>query len=184
MGSARHNRSEPADYLEGNRYRLHDSFGMAIGWPVKASTTGPGAASGGPVYDTVVIVAPYDDVTSKERCLGVSDDQILPRGAAGSVERTTYDALYKSMGEWRQGRREVAIVVHGVREMINKKSGWVGYNNDPVAPYPGGFVPLETGMTYLGRIKKGPIVYNVRGPIIIDPLHTHNNSEGWLDNGP
>jgi hypothetical protein len=183
MGSPRHNRSEAADYLKGNRYRLHDSHYINIGDPLKYTATGPGAYSGGPVYDTIVIVAPYDDTTSKERCLGVSDDQIPIRGALGTAERTLYDALYKSTNDWRQGRREVAIVVHGVRDMVNKYSGWV-YDNQPLAPYPRGFVPWITGMTYLGKVKNGPIDWSKKGPVMIDPVHRYDAGEGWLDNGP
>lgn len=185
MGSPRHNRSEAADYLKGNRYRLHDSHYINFGDPLKYTASGPGAYSGGPVYDTIIIVAPYDDVTSKERCIGVSDSQIPSRGGAvGSATRAIYDALYKSQNEWRHGMREVAIVVHGVREMVNKKSAVTVYDSQPLAPYPRGFVPRETGMTYLGYVKNGPIEYTKKGPVVIEPIHTIDNLEGWLDNGP
>jgi len=183
--STRHNRQDPADYLKGHKTRLHDSFSTFFGDPLKYTGTGPGAAVGGPPYDSIIIVAPYNDTASKQRCLGVSDSQIPTRGGlVGSIGRAAYDLIYKSMGEWRQGQREIAVVVHGVRDMINKKSGSIVYDNDEVAPYPGGFVPRTSTMTYLGRVKSGPIAYNVRGPIIIEPLHVNNNGEGWLDNGP
>jgi len=186
--SARHNRQDPADYLKGHKTRLHDSFATFFGDPLKYTGTGPGAASGGPAYDSVLVVAPYDDTSSRQRCLGVSDSQILSRGGAyGSEGRATYDALYKSQNEWRHGDRSVAIVVHGVRDMINKGTGTIAYDNDEVAPYPGGFIvrPRDraSAMTYLGRVKSGPIAFLGRGPIIIEPRHDINDEEGWLDNG-
>jgi hypothetical protein len=178
-----HNRQDPADFLKGARYILADDEGIAIGWPVKASGSGSKGAVGGPPHDVYVSCGAYDDEDGLERCLGVSDDQILPRGAPGSDARKVADALFKSQNEWRHGRRDLSIVVHGVRDMVNRRSGSVMYDNDPVAPAPGGFQPFEAGMSYLGRVKKGPVGYLQRAPIIIEPTHFFNGGDGWDDDG-
>jgi hypothetical protein len=175
MGSIRHNRQDAADYLKGGLYKLDPTDAIFIGEPVKYSGTSSGGAVNGPVYDKIIIVRGYSDTASKERCLGVSDDQI--------PVKTGNEALHKSQHEWRQGRREVGIVVGGVRDMINKTSGYEALDNDIVAPYPGGFVRWVTGMTVLGKVKKGPITWNDRGPIVIENRHV-SNDEGWNDNGP
>ena len=52
--------------------------------------------------------------------------------------------------------------------MINKATGYLAFNNDVVAPYPGGFQPWFPGMCSLGKVKQGPIAFNGKGLIMID----------------
>ena len=167
--SIRMNRQNWTDIIESGKYIVDETDSVFIGQPLryKGSTSGSGA----PAYTKYMRVQGYTDTTSVERCLGVSEDQIiLGSGAAFQALRNL---------EWRWIRRDVAVCLHGDREMINMESGYDAAPNDLVAPYPGGFVAYQTGMCILGKVKSGPIAFAQRGMIAIDVQYYNATAAHW-----
>jgi len=157
MGAPYINRQNWTDVIESGKYIVPKDKSLFIGEPVKylGSTSGDGV----PGYDKYYSVSGYDDATGVEPCMGVSEDEIIRADNLPAALRNI---------EFRQGRRDVALCLHGDRTMLNKDSGYTAKINELVAPAPGGFQKWSTGKAVLGKVKEGPIEYNQRGLIMID----------------
>jgi hypothetical protein len=161
MGAPWFNRQDDTDVIESGIYKVESGKQVRFGYPLKlGGTTG---TAGVPAYTNFQLVEEYDDATSAETCIGVSDDQI-PKGTG------TYAEALKNI-EFRHYRREVAVVQFGTRMMVNKEGSTVLKGGEPVAPYPGGFVKWATGKQYLGVVKRGPVKPGSQGMILINTIN-------------
>lgn len=167
MPSPRGNRKDPSDIL-ADTYRVPLTEQARMGYPSRIYGTTSG--SGVPAYTKYVLLAEYNDVTSRARCPGVFDDQIPL--ATGTIA----DALDNI--EWRHIDRTVTICQFGVRDMVNRESGYVAVEGDQLAPFPGGFVHWQTGMAFLGSVNVGPIRFNKRGKVLVD-VRFRTNGGAW-----
>jgi hypothetical protein len=161
MGAPYINRKNWTDVQADGRYIVPRGEDVFIGEPVKLS--GSTSGDGVPAYDIFYSVSGYDDATGEEACAGVVDDEIINAASLPAALRNI---------EFRHGRREVTLCVHGERTMINKESGYTAKINELVAPAPGGFQKWSTGKVVLGKVSEGPIEYNERGLIMIDTQNT------------
>ncbi|PNX48638.1 MAG: hypothetical protein BV459_01970 [Thermoplasmata archaeon M11B2D] len=157
MGAPWHNRQNWTDVIESGKYIVPKDKSLFIGEPAKI--TGSTSGEGVPAYDIFYSVSGYDDATGVEACAGVSEDEVIRADNLPDGLRNI---------EFRHGRRDIDLCLHGDRTMLNKQSGYTAKINELVAPAPGGFQKWSTGKTVLGKVKEGPIEYNQRGLIMID----------------
>jgi hypothetical protein len=157
MGAPYHNRQNWTDVLESGRYLVPQDKDVFIGEPIKI--LGTLSTLEVPEYDSYYEVDGYDDASGVEPCAGVTDDEVIRADNLPAGLRNI---------EFRHGRRDITLVSHGDRTMMNMQSGYTALLNELVAPAPGGFQKWSTGKVVLGKVKEGPIEYNERGLIMID----------------
>jgi len=157
------NRRDESDIVDSGSYQVSKDKQVRVGYPLKESGSIGGAVLA-PPSTKYQLVEEYTDTTSVAACVGISEKQI-PKltGSVGAALRNI---------EFRHFDRNVSVCKFGVRGVINKDPSQTTANTgSKLAPYPGGFRIWSSGMAELGTLKRGPVVYDAMGEVVVNVLH-------------
>lgn len=155
------NRRDPTDIVDSGSYQVPWDKTVRIGYPLKESGS-LAAEDPSPGYTKYAAVVEYTDASGIAPTIGVSENQIL-NGA-------TIEAGATRNIEFRHFNRDVAVCKFGVRSMVNIDTT-TATTGARLAPAVGGFRVWDTGMAFLGTLKRGDVAQNEIGEVIIDVQH-------------